>query len=223
MQTFFVATLAALAGIAVATSTVGAPVKPDKPAPKLASPMVYIDMGCLPAEDEETPPHCGMGSGVDIGHGFILTAAHVANSTEGFKEEDLKVKDSLGREHATELLWANHTYDVALLRVGDPDTIAGAHLSGRLLRQGEKLSFQGNPFDIQDVTTYGRVVKSVIEKQGPWAAANIVDGAIAPGMSGGPVWDAGGNVVGINVGVIKGSGLGFIVPGHVINALLGHS
>jgi serine protease Do len=91
----------------------------------------------------------------------------------------------------------------------------------RYLDQGEKLTFVGNPYDMQNITTWGRVANSKIVATGPWGGVNTVNGDIDPGMSGGPVYDRGHNVVGINVGTIEGSGLGWIVPGRVICGLMG--
>lgn len=193
----------------------------ERPVTK-ASAVVYIDMGAKPVIDpDDGSMHVqhAHGTGISIGNGYVLTAAHVGDSDEGFTG-GLAITDSLGRKHTAEMLWANHKYDVALLRMSDPANVAADNLSCRLLDKGERLTFAGNPYDLHDITTWGTVASGKIQAGGPWGAINIVNAAIDPGMSGGPVFDRGHNLVGINVGTIQGSGLGMIVPGHVICGLM---
>lgn len=209
----------------------GAAIKAPHPR-KIASATVYIQMS-----------EQAHGSGVDIGNGYILTAAHVADSKEDIGPRDLKIIDSLGRSHGVEVMWANHAYDVALLHItDDASDIASRALSCRYLDAGESLSFIGNPLGLRDVTTYGRLAKAKIEAYGPWAAINTVSGQLIPGMSGGPTLDRFGDVVGINVGIAvemqhvsigneqgplplmgaspMGFDMSFIVPGRVICRLM---
>jgi serine protease Do len=208
----------AIAGAAGLTTASFVPAAPSKP---LASSTVLVDMGMTITLDKENKPHLasGHGSGVNIGEGLVLTAAHVADDKDF--HEPLSIVDTLGKRHAAKVLWANHEYDVALLQMADDKTVASDHLSCRFLDRGEKLSFSGNPYNLLDITTYGQVANPTISDLGLWAAGNTVNAAIDPGMSGGPAFDRHHNVVGINVGTIPSSGLGFIVPGHVLCKLLG--
>lgn len=196
-------------------------VGPQKPIHREASAVVYISMGEAKQVDNDgqTEVSFAHGTGVSIGRGYVLTAAHVADDTD-FGQSQLKIVDSLGKTHGVEVLWANHKYDVALLHMSGADDVASDHLSCRYLDAGEKLTFVGNPYSLHNITTWGRVANSSIEKIGPWGAINTVNASIDPGMSGGPAFDAHGDVVGINVGAIPGSGLGTIVPGRVICRLM---
>lgn len=204
------------------------------PAPKLASSTVYVGMN-----DEG-----GHGSGVNIGNGYVLTAAHVADHVEAPQPgvmpttPHLFIVDSLGRHHHVEVLWANHHYDIALMRMSDAAKVASSPLSCRYLDQGEPLRFSGNPLALRDITTYGRVANPKIVPVGPWKAVNSVSGQLVPGMSGGPTFDVAGNVVGINVGLAvepgpirdpngqligfqeMGFAISFIVPGRTICRLM---
>lgn len=68
----------------------------------------------------------GHGSGVNIGDGYIVTAAHVVGN-----EKVVRVK---GRwpfaifETDAEVLWSNPAYDVALLRIGGAHGLVPASL-----------------------------------------------------------------------------------------------
>jgi S1-C subfamily serine protease len=153
------------------------------------------------------------GSGVHIGRGYVLTAAHVA-------DHPVTAIDTNGVSHDTEVLWVNTKYDLALLRI-DGKGVASRELSCRYLDQGEPLSFEGNPLDIGYTTTYGLLAQSEIKASEPeWAEANIVSAPMVPGMSGGPTYDRHGYLVGINVGTMRGFGLGIIVPGRTICKLM---
>jgi S1-C subfamily serine protease len=215
----FVACVAAVAALFLLVSAVPTHVD-HRP---VADSTVYIDMGTKSAIDADTGEAViegAHGSGVSIGNGLVLTAAHVADNKK-FGEDKLKIVDSKGRDHKVKVLWANHKIDVALLKMDDPTDVASSHLSCRYLDRGERLTFAGNPFDLLNITTYGRVANPAIIKEGYWDAVNVVDADIGPGMSGGPVFDRGGNVVGVNVGTMKGFPMSFIVPGRTICGMLG--
>jgi serine protease Do len=175
-------------------------VKPDG---KLASSTVYVDLGI------------GHGSGVHIGNGMILTAWHVVDD-----EDKISVTDSNGKSHATEVMWSNKPYDVALLRVNDFKTLKARALSCRYLDQGEQLSFEGSPINFNLVKTWGKVSKSQIAAIFDWKEAYLIDGTLAPGMSGGPALDQRDNVVGINVGLMNNLNFVTIVPSRTVCALL---
>lgn len=157
----------------------------------------------------------GHGSGVHLGNGYVLTAGHVAQS--GAK---LVVEDTQGTKRDAEVLWTNTTYDVALLRVQDWANLKQRNLACRALIKGEQVSFEGNPLVIQDVTTWGRVAQPTPQEIGPWKQGVLVDAQIMPGMSGGPVFDAAGAVIGINVGTFTGYAAGIIVPSQTVCSLL---
>lgn len=164
----------------------------------------------------------GHGSGVHIGGGYVLTAAHV---TQG-KEVKLRLTD--GSEIAAEVLWENKAHDVALLRT--EAKLRKANLVCRTAEYGEKLRALGNPLGLEFITTEGRVAGAPREL-GPWRVVLPVDMTIIMGMSGGGIFDQGGNVVGIAVGVMIGNlgmipsltGLGAIVPSSAICDLMGRT
>ncbi len=166
----------------------------------------------------------GHGSGVHIGSGFILTAAHVVED-----RDSMTVTDSDGNAQAATVLWRNKAYDVALIEAADASNIATSQLACHPhLQVGQSLYAVGNPLNLKFVRTYGRVA-ALIEDRKPWHMSFIADMTIIPGMSGGPVFDAIGRVVGLAVGVSSMPnfagvpallGTSYIVPSDAVCLLL---
>lgn len=165
----------------------------------------------------------GHGSGVHIGGGYILTAAHVADDVK-----DMTIVDTLGVKRTAKTLWQNVAEDVALMRVEGFDGLASARLDCSPSPVGQRISAVGNPRDLDNVTMYGRVASDV-RTIGPWRDGIAVDMTIIPGMSGGAVLNDAGSVVGIAVGAMNMAttplagdlvGLGTVVPSSVICALM---
>lgn len=164
----------------------------------------------------------GLGSGVHIGHGYILTAAHVPGA-----DKEMKVTASDGSTQTAEVLWTNKTYDIALLKVADTSHMASSRLSCRAPHAGDVVKAQGNPMGVQFLTSWGRVSGNA-RKWGPWKSVMFTDLTIAPGNSGGAVFSENGDVVGIAVGVMLApigytmsmTGFSTVVPGSTVCGLL---
>jgi S1-C subfamily serine protease len=136
----------------------------------------------------------GHGSGVHIGNGYIVTAAHVVGDSPG-----AVVKDDTDTSQIGTVLWVNKAYDLALIRIDRPEMRSAPLVCKPRLTVGDELQAVGNPLSLQFIHTWGRVASYVAER-GPWKSSVIADMAVAPGMSGGPVFDRSGGVVGIVVG-----------------------
>lgn len=167
----------------------------------------------------------GHGSGFHYGDRFIVTAAHVV---EGVETATIKTDD--GAIRTATLLWVNKAHDVALLRLdGDaPPAMKASKLTCREPAAGQGLRAAGNPGSLEFVSTYGRV-SGKARKFGPWSSVVVYDGTVAPGMSGGPVYDTDENVTGITVGLmVVPSGfsaslvpVSYVVPASAICMLMG--
>lgn len=209
---WFVSIIAALALLAIGYLVFAA--NPPKAATPTATAFVkVVDEG-------------GHGSGVHIGNGYILTAAHVADD---FK--DMTIVDTLGVKRTAKTLWQNVAEDVALMRVEGFDGLAAAQLDCSPSPVGQRISAVGNPRDLDNVTMYGRVASDV-RTIGPWRHGIAVDMTIIPGMSGGAVLNDAGSVVGLAVGAMNLAttplagdlvGLGTVVPASTICALMARS
>ena len=163
----------------------------------------------------------GLGSGVHIGHGYILTAAHVVRN-----QSSIVVRAEAGGTATARLLWLNEGKDVALLKV-DLD-LGTAHLDCRVPKVGESIEAVGNPLSFEFVHTFGKVAGG-LRNAGDIEEVFLASLAVAPGMSGGPVFDSDGRLVGIVSALMMWSNMmssaplavSFIVPGKTICGLLG--
>jgi S1-C subfamily serine protease len=168
------------------------------------------------------------GSGVHIGNGYILTATHVI----GDKAKSATLKTDKGIKLDSTVLWSSADYDVALLRIADPKALKSVPLSCRTPPVGEHVSVEGSPMRLEFQTTWGRIAGKTQVGGDMWKAVYVLDATIAPGVSGGPVFDSNRNVVGIAVGMMA-SGFGpftrtgpayaFIVPGRQVCNLMGRA
>lgn len=153
----------------------------------------------------------GCGSGVAVSEELILTAWHVV---AGSLLSDIAIKHS----------GSPISYSVdSLLRLGSHDAVL-LHVVGYQLNPvttrteapmfGEWVTMAGYPFcNPEVVVTEGAVA-------GRWFLRDtLVDGAIIPGMSGGPVLDVNGHLIGICTGTTTGYGrpLGLFLPFYKIS------
>lgn len=166
----------------------------------------------------------GHGSGVYIGDGLILTAAHVA--AEGAA---VTVKLDDGTTRAAEVVWSSAKSDIALLRTS-PQGISASPLSCAPIVVGAAVQAKGNPLAVEFITTYGHIIGGG-RQAGDWAVVAPVDMTVLPGMSGGGIFNDAGEVVGISVAVMTAplglgasfTGIGFYVPSYEICGLLGRT
>lgn len=175
-----------------------------------------------------TSPHVkvvtakGHGSATHIGDGLFVTAAHVVGDAEA------SIVPAGGSTTVAEVLWVNTEYDIALLR-SSSDRFDSVPLVCVIPLVGSSGTAYGNPMDLDGISTQVRVA-GMVREHALWKSVLPVDGALAPGMSGGGiVMD--GTLVGVTVGVSIASlgglpslyGVGFIVPSSVVCDLLGRT
>jgi S1-C subfamily serine protease len=161
----------------------------------------------------------GHGSGVHIGHGFILTAAHVVED-----HEDMTITDSLGHKQPGKVLWSNKPYDVALLHVDHTDADSTPLNCTVHPKVGDAITAVGNPFSLGLMHSWGHIAAGVEERE-RFRSAFLADMTIAPGMSGGGVFDKSGNLVGLSVAFVTagpfGYAISYIVPVSAACHLMG--
>ncbi|MDI3259459.1 MAG: serine protease [Sinobacteraceae bacterium] len=171
----------ALAIAACAAAPADRPAVPD--AARLRGPVVRI---------EDSMEHDNHGTGVYLGHGYILTAAHVAVAWN-----DRKVAQFVGRPDRWRLsfVWRDEVQDIALLRASEvPQDVATASLACRPLRADEPVTMIGYPLDLPMVKVTGTILSPVPIGEDH---AVVMDIPTAPGNSGSPLYDADGRVVGV--------------------------
>ena len=158
-------------------------------------------------------PVRGQGSGFIVSSdGIILTNAHVVRDAS---EVTVKLADR--REFLARVLGADPRTDVAVLRIdakGLPTLPMG---SAKALRPGEWVLAIGSPYGFESSVTAGVVsAKGRALPDDSMVPFIQTDVAVNPGNSGGPLFNARGEVVGINSQIYSQSGgyqgLSFAIP-----------
>jgi len=160
----------------------------------------------------EQPFH-GQGSGFIISRdGLILTNAHVVRDAQ---EVTVKLADR--RELTAKVLGADPATDIAVLRVSAKDLPTVKFGDPKSLQVGDYVLAIGAPFGFDQSATAGIVSAKGRSLPGDAYVPFIqTDAAVNPGNSGGPLFDAAGNVVGINAQIYTQTGgyqgLSFAIP-----------
>lgn len=172
--------------------------------------------------DDGTPK--GHGTGVYIGNGRVLTAAHVAKEAPAGGKVAIQLGD--GPAVAGTVQWYSTDNDVGLILLDAP--LAGVQVARLSCSTpdpvvGTALESIGDPLDFINLHTWGRVAAPVANHEK--LNSFIVDLTIAPGNSGGPVFNWEHELVGIAVAMASTtmSGmfpvmfpLAYIVPKSII-------
>ncbi len=159
-----------------------------------------------------------MGSGFIISaDGYVVTNAHVV-------EDSKSVTVGLGgkRDLPAEIIGIDKLSDVALLKVKADNlpTVQLGNSDG--LEVGQWVFAIGAPFGLDHTATQGIV--SALSRSlpdGTYVPFIQTDVAVNPGNSGGPLFDLGGRVVGVNSQIYSRSGgymgISFAIPINVVN------
>ena len=186
-------------------------------------------------------PFKGLGSGFIIGSdGLILTNAHVVKEA---KDVIVKLQDR--REYTAKVLGVDTATDIAVLKIdakGLPTVRFGQPAK---LMVGDYVLAIGAPYGLDQTATSG-IISAKGRSLPSEGGENFVpflqtDAAVNPGNSGGPLFDAAGNVIGINSQIYSRTGgfqgVSFAIPidvaltikdqivstGHATHARLGVS
>jgi serine protease Do len=172
----------------------------------------------------------GHGSGVYIGNGIILTAAHVVmNIPTRLGIQDMTVKSSSGGQQTGRVLWFSNEYDVAAILVKDTKEYRAALLTCIPSKVGDSIITIGSPLNDDFLRINGTVAG--VNKFGTLAKkVTVAAMPIAPGSSGGGVFNEYGQVIGIVSQVMVSSlglnslsqtGISYYVPSDMICELMG--
>jgi hypothetical protein len=182
------------------------------PIAELTDNTVFIDVTDAAGQSRGDP-----GSGVLLApNGFILTARHIIEPNIKAQTDKIVValKTPRGQRLPARLFDCTHgEFDACLLYVPSLDIAAAGitksfPLSCRIPRVTEPVNVSGYPIDSSLVVVSGSVSSS------DYGAHNklYMDARVLPGMSGGPVLDRDGAIVGIIYGYAKDVPLGMFTP-----------
>ena len=165
-----------------------------------------------------------LGSGLVVHEdGYVITNAHVIQSAER-----IKVVFSDGSEFAAEIISADESKDLAVLRIPVQKKLPFIHL-GRSndLMIGETVIAIGNPYGYANTVTSGvvsAVGRDIQITDDFWLRGLIqTDAPINPGNSGGPLLNINGELIGVNTAVrAEAENIGFAIPVDMLADNLSH-
>jgi serine protease Do len=159
----------------------------------------------------------GAGAGIIWrAEGLIITNAHV------IRRSSPKVVLEDGREFQSQVLGMDTENDLAALAIEANDLPAIPMGDSQALRSGEVVTAMGYPWGITGSITTGVVVatgKNLPDMPGGDRDLISVSLHLRPGYSGGPLVNARGEVVGVNV-MMAGPDVGLAIPSHVVQNFL---
>ncbi|MSU59270.1 MAG: trypsin-like serine protease [Pedosphaera sp.] len=170
----------------------------------------------------------GLGSGFFINDdGFLITNFHVIESeTQISVEVYLQKNGQLERRTCKQvrIVALNKFADLALLKVEDKDAPKFKHLTFGVpdaLAVGERVFAIGSPLGLERTVTEGILSTKTRQMAGELYLQTTAQ--INPGNSGGPLFNLGGEVVGVtNMKITFGEGLGFAIPVEAVRYFLDH-
>ena len=176
---------------------------------------------------QQLPPEESAGSGVIISEsGYVLTNVHVVRDAD---EIWVKLTDESGKQklYQAEVIAGSLTTDIALLRIIPEKKgevfAAATFASNDDLLLGETVMALGNPFGLGGSVSQGILSSKSRRTETDGQRLEIpdwlqTDASINPGNSGGPLINLSGEIIGINVAVLRdGQGIGFAIPIKRVN------
>jgi serine protease Do len=169
--------------------------------------------GAPNSRNQQQAPVHALGSGFIVSpNGVILTNAHVVHGAT-----TVTVTLSDHREYKAKVLGQDASTDVAVIKI-DATGLPVVHMTGSsTLQVGDYVLAIGAPYGLEETATAGIVSakgRSLPNDQSvPFIQTDV---AVNPGNSGGPLFDAYGNVVGINSQIYSNTGgfqgVSFAIP-----------
>ena len=173
----------------------------------------------------EQEPVIGFGSGVIItGDGYVVTNNHVVENSD-------KVSVTLNdkREFTAKVVGADHSTDLALLKIEGENFPFISFGNSDELKIGEWVLAVGNPFNITSTVTAGIVSAKgrsmqIIEDQYRIESFIQTDASVNRGNSGGALVNLRGEMVGINTAIVSPSGgnvgISFAIPASIVQKVV---
>jgi S1-C subfamily serine protease len=168
----------------------------------------------------------GLGSGVLISQsGRILTAAHVVEAADR-----VMIRFAGGAVMPARVVASDPLADLALLEVTQvpQDAVAARIGDSEKVEVADQVFVVGAPYGISETLSVGYVSARRTSRAEPGDSASVelfqTDAAIAPGNSGGPMFNMQGEVIGIVSRIVSRSGgsegIGFAVTSNAAKEIL---
>jgi serine protease Do len=167
-------------------------------------------------------PQRGEGSGFIIdAEGYIATNYHVVDGAS-----EVTVTLDSGEELVARVIGTDPRTDLALLKVENGGNLPALDFGDSdLSRVGDWVLAIGNPFGLGGSATAGIIsARGRDIRSGPYDDFLQIDAPINSGNSGGPVFNARGQVIGINTAIFSPNGgnvgIGFAIPSNQARTIL---
>ena len=168
----------------------------------------------VPGAFAQATPRSGVGSGIVLDKdGHILTNNHVVKSAN-----EISATLSDGRTYKASVVGTDPRTDLAVVKINAAKLIPARIGASSELQVGEEVIAVGHALGLKGGPTVSKGVISALERtidvdpQTSMVDLIQTDASINPGNSGGPLANSGGEVIGVNTAIIKGSnGIGFAI------------
>ena len=175
---------------------------------------IYIEQTAYSMNGQETTEETGSGSGVIItSDGYIVTNNHVVEGASG-----LKVYLQDGTEYEGTVVGADELTDLAVIKIEATGLPAATLGNSSSVLVGETVYAIGNPLGVFTSSVSAGIVSGLnrtLEVEGQNMTLMQTDASVNPGNSGGGLFNANGELIGIvnakSLGVDV-EGLGFAIP-----------
>jgi serine protease Do len=163
----------------------------------------------------------GQGSGFFISaDGFAVTNNHVVDGAD-----KVEVTTDDGKTFTAKVIGTDPRTDLALIKVEGGSNFPFAKLSDSKPRIGDWVLAVGNPFGLGGTVTAGIVSASGRDiGNGPYDDFIQIDAPVNKGNSGGPAFDANGEVMGVNTAIYSPSGgsvgIAFSIPASTVKSVV---
>ncbi len=169
----------------------------------------------------DTPKSILLGSGFVYNQdGFIVTSAHVVENMN-----DVMVTLNDGNVVKGHVAGRDPKTDLAVIKIDSHDLPAVKIGNSDLARIGDPVLAIGNPFGLGNTVTAGIIsARSRDIQVGPYDDFIQTDAAINRGNSGGPLFNADGEMIGVNTAIFSPSGgsvgIAFAVPSKMVKTVV---
>jgi serine protease Do len=168
-------------------------------------------------------PHMGMaqGSGFFISaDGYVVTNNHVVEHAK-----DVTITTADGKTVPARVVGTDPKTDLALLKVKEGSDFPFVSFASETPRVGDWVIAVGNPFGLGGTVTAGIVsARGRDIGSGPYDDFLQIDAPVNHGNSGGPTFNANGEVVGVNTAIFSPSGgsvgIGFAIASDVAKSVV---